>query len=95
MLFEALRKDFYARGSLGDADITSTPAFAAMQLVLNGKPGSQMGDSIIADVPPDYVKALDFTVELLKESTHLSLLTALTKSATGALAMLGWPTRFN
>ncbi|MEM7257306.1 MAG: type VI secretion system protein TssA [Pseudomonadota bacterium] len=67
----------------GNAEVSSEPAYMEMQVALEGKAGSQMGDAVIAAQPPNFKKASELCVELLSQSRHLSLMVALSRAASG------------
>ncbi len=87
--FEGLQKQLAADSAAGNAEIASEPAYMEMQVAIEGKAGSQMGDSIIAAQPPDYKKALEICTDLLAQSKHLALFVSLTKAASGVHGFQG------
>lgn len=89
MQFDGIYQQLSAEESAGNAEITSEPAFMELQVALQGKAGSQMGDAVIAAQPPDFKSALKICTELLVQSKHTALLVALTKASTGVHGFQG------
>ncbi len=89
MQFEGLYNKLTADQSAGNAEISSDPAYMEMQVALEGKAGSQMGDSVIAPQPPDYNKALEICTDLLGQARHVSLFVSLSKAAAGKSGFQG------
>lgn len=89
MQFEALIEPVPGNNPAGNPDITLAPEFQELQVAIEGKPGSQMGDAIIPDQPPEFKRAFTLSTELLAQSKHVALLVALVKSATGLEGLRG------
>ncbi len=69
-------------------DLFDDPRFYAIQQAMQGQPAREMGDSVIAAVPPDYATAVSGCLRLLRESRDLRLAVTL---ADGLLAQKGHP----
>lgn len=87
--FDQLTTKLCADTEAGDADIASQPAFMEMQVALEGKAGSQMGDAVIPAQPPNFKRALELCNDLLLQSKHLSLLVGFCKAASGVHGFAG------
>lgn len=83
MRFDELTAPISADSDCGDPDIANDPAFQELRLAIEGKPGSQMGDSVIPEQPPDYPRSIALSTELLGKSKHLSLLVMTCRAAAG------------
>jgi len=81
--FEGLLKELLDSTTAGNAEISSEPAFMEMQVALEGKAGSQMGDAVIPAQPPNFKQAFTLCTGLLDQSKHLSLLVCHARAASG------------
>lgn len=83
MRFEGLLKELLKDTAAGNGEVASEPAYMELQLALEGKAGSQMGDAVIPAQPPNFKKAFELCTELLGQSKHFSLLVSLARAASG------------
>lgn len=88
--FKELTAPVSADSPCGNPDITSEPAYQELQIAIEGKPGSQMGDAVIPDQPPNFQQALALATEMLGQSKHLALLVGFTRAAAGKQGFAGF-----
>lgn len=89
MRFEGLMSELLEDTSPGNAEVASEAAYMEMQVALEGKAGSQMGDAVIPAQPPNFKTASENCVDLLRQSKHLSLMVCLARAASGVHGFQG------
>ena len=88
--YKELTTPVSADAPCGNPDITSEPAYQELQVAIAGKAGSQMGDAVIPDQPPDFQLALSLATDLLGQSRHLALIVCFTRAAAGMHGFTGF-----